>query len=663
MGSFFLQKGLVIQHLGQTLEYASRCGEELYFDCPETGARVTILESVFWQELQGKCLSIIKAFSSPTTLTTEAEESEDRSIDLASLPSKYLLDLERKVTYISRLKEAGISRGQRFLISDSAKRIAKDIDDPHGAPGSSTIQRWWKEFENSNCEAYRIISGHADRKRQKKVDAPSEQYLQDHIEANYLTREQPTAAGAFRDYTKTIKLENKKRLAASQPMLIAVRERTYYQRIDTLPKEEVMIARLGREAARHHFKMIKGHLPADYPLDVVEIDHTPLNLFVLDDKSFLPLGRPWLTAIKDRYSGVLLGFYISFQATGLDSIFGAIKHSLWSHQLAYELWPELENSWPTFGRAHYYCSDRGADFLSPRYRAALLSLGSFYEYCERRTPWLKGSVERFFLTLEQTFFESMSGRTYASLEKRGDYHPEKDAVVRFSTLVFLLHKWAADFHNIFPNKRKQARPIDLWTEGIGDAPPPYPVSSDELNIILGTHQTGKLSQEGIRFQWLTYADEGLSAMMKDVGKNVDVEFVVSREDLGEIHVRHPRSKIFQSVVCTRPEYAKGLSLFQHKFLRHEAGKRLSSATAVDTLAETRAHIHDTIQEDIEKKNNATKVRLARVAGINSNSVLQGTIKSVTDVFDGQSVHPTETSAHPEPALINFTNVPNYSWGI
>ncbi len=53
--------------------------------------------------------------------------------------------------------------------------------------------------------------------------------------------------------------------------------------------------------------MIRGHLPADHPLDVVEIDHTPLNVYVIDDLSFLPLGRPWLTAIKDRYSKVILG--------------------------------------------------------------------------------------------------------------------------------------------------------------------------------------------------------------------------------------------------------------------------------------------------------------------------------------------------------------------
>lgn len=37
-------------------------------------------------------------------------------------------------TYISKLKKEGITRGQKFLIADSAARIAKEIADPLGPP-------------------------------------------------------------------------------------------------------------------------------------------------------------------------------------------------------------------------------------------------------------------------------------------------------------------------------------------------------------------------------------------------------------------------------------------------------------------------------------------------------------------------------------------------
>jgi len=48
MGSFFLQKGLVISYQGQTLEYDSRSTEELYFENPNTGQKRTLTESEFW---------------------------------------------------------------------------------------------------------------------------------------------------------------------------------------------------------------------------------------------------------------------------------------------------------------------------------------------------------------------------------------------------------------------------------------------------------------------------------------------------------------------------------------------------------------------------------------------------------------------------------------
>jgi len=659
MGSFFLQEGLVISRRGQIIEYVARTESDLYFEDPSSGERVTVTEHEFWSEFQTKQLTVVNAFSSPKALILPAEPQTLQFHNLADVPQRYQDDAERKVRYIDKLREAGITKGQKRLIADEATRIAKELDDPLGIPGVSTIQRWWREFERNNYEVYAIVSGHAARKRGSPLDEESEKFLQEQIDEKFAVDTRPTAIGAYRGYKSALKTKNQERVSAGLPPLVKVAERTFYSRIDDRPKKEIMIARFGREYARRHFKMISGHLPADHPLDVAEIDHTPLNLYVIDDETFLPLGRPWATAIKDRCSGVLLGFYVSFQATGLDSIFGALKHSLSSHHLAHELWPDIENPLP-FGRAHYYESDRGPDFRSPRYRTAILSLGSLYEYCKVRTPWLKGSIERFFLTVEQTLLEAMPGRTFASLEKRGDYNPAKDAVVRFSTLIYLLHKWAADFHNVIPSKRKQALPLHLWTEGIGMAPPPYFANTDELDIILGEHHTGTLSQEGIRFEWLTYADDGLSEVMDLVGKGVKVDYIVSREDLGHIHVKHPRTNELLIVPCTRPDYASGLSLLQHKYLRTEANVRLLRDTAVDTLSETRARIQSTLENELAAKETATKVRLARVTGINSNAVLAGDQRTVSNPF--------ATSAGPNPlepksvATAPCTNVRRPAWG-
>ena len=674
MGTFYFERGLVISRYNQILEYVSRYNHEIYFEDPGTGQQITILEPHFWGDLHAKRIKIVNAFSSPKELNFVADPTDGDIKTLADLDEKNQLRADIKLQYIKRLKERNFTKGQLGKIKDAVQEIATEISDElseelkkHGfktpltPPSPPTVNNWWNRLEKKNGDVYILVAGHAHRNRDKNLDDDSELFLQNFIDDHYAIKTRPSAASVHRDYLDAVKKENVRRAELSMKPLIAVSERTLYRRIDERSKAEMMACRMGREAARHHHRMIRGHLPAVHPLDAAEIDHTPMNLYVIDDGAFIPLGRPWLTAIKDRHTGVLLGFYVTFRQTGLDSIFGALKHSLDSHHLAYEIWDDLENPWP-FGRAYYYFSDRGGDFISQRYRTGVTSLGAFYEYAKRRTPWLKASIERFFRTLEQTFFESMPGRTFANLVERGDYKPEKDAVIRFSTLIYLLHKWAADYHNVSAHSRKLARPIDLWNDGIKTAPPPYLASVDELNIVLGDRRSGKLSQEGIRFGCLNYADDQLRELMDYVGVGFKANYVVSNENLGEIAVHDPRTRTPLFVPCTRPDYAWGLSQFQHKLIQKEAKIQLESRSDVDALCRTRARIKEMIGEEMEAKKTANKSKLARLAGINSNAVLEGRQQSILAPFSGQPLHAPDNRII-VPSGPSFTNVPTYSWGV
>lgn len=254
----------------------------------------------------------------------------------------------------------------------------------------------------------------------------------------------------------------------------------------------------------------------------------------------------------------------------------------------------------------------------------------------------------------------MPGRTFSSLKDRGDYKPHQDAVIRFSTLIFLLHKWVADYHNFLPNGRRQVRAMELWNEGIELAPPPYPKNIDQLNIVLGEQYKGCVSQEGLRHRWLTYANEELRDLMCDVGKGAQLSFTVTTENLGSIQVKNPKTGQYFPVPCTRPEYAEGLSTFQHAYLRKEADVRLQNSTAVDILAATRECVRTRIVEEVDAKANSAKNKLARVAGINSGNVLSGTQPSILVPF-GSSVPPIESPSVTSKAAA-FTNVPLYTWG-
>ena len=75
-----------------------------------------------------------------------------------------------------------------------------------------------------------------------------------------------------------------------------------------------MVARYGRAVADKTFNSVKYEPPqTKRPMEVVEIDHTLLPLYVVDPETNLPIGTPTLTTAIDRYTGIPIGYYVSYE--------------------------------------------------------------------------------------------------------------------------------------------------------------------------------------------------------------------------------------------------------------------------------------------------------------------------------------------------------------
>jgi putative transposase len=86
--------------------------------------------------------------------------------------------------------------------------------------------------------------------------------------------------------------------------------------------------RLGRKAAEQDRACANRFEGATYPLSVVEIDHTKLDLMLVDDVDRVPIGRPWITLAFDVFSRMVTGFYISLDPVGAISTGLCIAHSM-----------------------------------------------------------------------------------------------------------------------------------------------------------------------------------------------------------------------------------------------------------------------------------------------------------------------------------------------
>ena len=70
----------------------------------------------------------------------------------------------------------------------------------------------------------------------------------------------------------------------------------------------------------------------NYPLQVVHIDHTQLDVEIVSSTG-LNLGRPWLTVAFDATSRAVLGIYLTFDAPSVDSVLMVIRDCVLRHEL------------------------------------------------------------------------------------------------------------------------------------------------------------------------------------------------------------------------------------------------------------------------------------------------------------------------------------------
>ncbi|HAI7843289.1 TPA: transposase family protein, partial [Citrobacter koseri] len=85
-------------------------------------------------------------------------------------------------------------------------------------------------------------------------------------------------------------------------------------RIASLDPRKVIRRREGQDAARD-LQGVGGEPPAvTAPLEQVQIDHTVIDLIVVDDRDRQPIGRPYLTLAIDVFTRCVLGMVVTLEA-------------------------------------------------------------------------------------------------------------------------------------------------------------------------------------------------------------------------------------------------------------------------------------------------------------------------------------------------------------
>lgn len=621
---FTLQAGLVLGRGVRNLEVTRLLDNEEVVVEDQLTRRPTVMRvSELIKRLHRGDLRVVSgsiAISRGSQQDTKEDAKLLRAVDFAQLPEKAQAEMERRRRYLMALQAAHVSRGNRQRIEQLIRQVANAVHDP-SPPSASSVMRWARDYAAADGNPLSLLSMHRLGKRRPPMLHPEvERTITRVLTGQYFTK----AKHSVRHVMDCLQRELAQKVESGSLTAheATVSRATVHRRIQQVDVYKRISSREGQARARMVCRTAMSLEQRQYPMQSVEIDHTPLNWVVMCDRTGLPLGRPTLTVAIDGYSNYVLGMYLTFYGPGVTSVVGVIRNSfIPKGDIVKSM--GLAQPWLSHGVSDLYLLDNGLEFHSNAFKSICFTLGTDITYCRVRTPWLKPHVERFFgelnwLTLAQ-------GRIEKRVANVMKIDPYKDRCITFSALVKGLTMFAVEVHPFEVNDRKLARPFDLFREGLERCPPAsYCTNEQELRLVSGLTKELTVGPGGIELLKLPYGGAELLNMRKRHGERFKALCKWDPDDLGSIFVQDPEDRM-QWVVspCRWQDYASGLSWNQHRLIRSFARSDLVQKDAYGDLWKARMRLHDHWQSATRPRTRNDSLLAGRVSGLTSARVYTG----------------------------------------
>lgn len=344
-----------------------------------------------------------------------------------------------------------------------------------------------------------------------------------------------------------------------------------------------------------------GSLPAASPLEIVQIDHTQADLFVVDRSTRRVMGRPWVSVAIDVATRCVVGFYVAMERPNAATVALLISRVV----LPKEDWLVhlgLEIDWPMRGVPKLLHLDNAAEFHSRALRTGSAEYGIDLDYRPVGRPHYGGHIERFNRTLMQRL-KGLPGATGSSTKNRKRDKPEERACLT----LMEFERWLAleigeRYHHSEHRGLYGATPHAAWTSMIQSVPArqlrPGPEEALRLLIHFMPLQRRTIQADGLTLFYIRYWHP---------------IFIVWREDRRGVWVRyHPEdlSRVYVSADGKNyldARYADlrrpSISLWEQRFivrtLRSQNHPRISEALLFKAIEQQR-RIVDKAQKDTKQ---------------------------------------------------------------
>lgn len=340
------------------------------------------------------------------------------------------------------------------LIKNSTVEEVNKIAEEHNVH-VTTIWKWLKAYRENKSILALVPKKRGWTAEKTRLSLELNHIIQQAIHTKYLTALKPSVS-------KTI-LEVK--VECSKRKIEPPHDNTIRRRIDALNAYDVTRARYGKKAVKDKYEASAGTFPnADYPLAYVQIDHTPLDIEIVDEQYRETIGRPYLTLAIDVFSRMIVGYYLSLDAPSSTSVAMCISSSILSKKRKL-LALGIDGEWDVEGIMDTVHSDNGSDFRTQHLSKACLKYDINWEYRPIGGAKFGGHIERL-LGVVNLEMHVLEGTTKSNILMKGTYDSSKNACLTLTDLEYYIVYWIVNVYHKSRHSMLDMPPLQMWEEGI-----------------------------------------------------------------------------------------------------------------------------------------------------------------------------------------------------
>lgn len=424
------------------------------------------------------------------------------------------------------------------------------------------------------------------------------------IDGFYLARPKPSLAQLVRSVRHACQSEG-----IEAPSL-----NTIVARAREVDAKRSIAARDGAKAAADRFRPVTRSFDAEYPLHVVQMDHTPADVIIVDEHFRRPLGRPILTLQIDVATRTIPGFYVSLEHPSATSVGMAIRHAV----LPKTAWLQERDldrvEYPVAGIPDALHLDNAKEFHSLALNRGCRQHGIELIYRPVRTPHYGGHIERLIGTTVGEI-HLLPGTTFSNVKAKGDYNAEGKACLTLPEFERWLTLQIAVYHGTIHGELG-VPPLTAWHDALAKRPTPlrYPINDAAFLLNFLPFEMRKVRREGIELFHAFYWHGTLAALAVSTDRKRPVKY--NPLNLSAVYLELSDGE--HLTVPLRDRRRPAITKFEHdaavKALRERGRLALDEHQIFEMVKEQRTIVRDAIARTKTARKAAQRTVYALSAG-------------------------------------------------